>query len=129
MRTAAVLADGAFAALPHRLPTNTASPLTVSPGAVAAFDLHGEPGAVCLPLLDLVQRAPFGLPGVLGEFTLAFAPALTLPLATLDVHGSGSTSFPLAAAAPIGVAAYVQTLSFGPSGSISVAPPAFFVVR
>ena len=124
--------DGQGAHVPLALPLATiavAAPL-VAPGGVAAFALDGEPLAACLPLLALGASTGFSLPGVLGLFTVDPAGIVTLPVAVLDAAGAGGALLPVPPSPSLaGTVVHAQSLSFAPSGWISVSGPTMFAVH
>ena len=128
--TSTVNGPGLHAALPFPLPILATTDKLVAPGSAALFEVSGEPGAVCLSLLATHQASAFAFQGILGMFTLPFPAVVPLPVVTLDAAGAAAFSVPLPAnPALVGIAAYSQTVSFGPGGWIAVSSPTSFVVR
>lgn len=128
--TPAIDGPGLHAPLAFPLATIAAAAPLVAPGGVAHLALDGEPLAACLPLLALGASTGFSLPGVLGLFTVDPTGIVTLPVAALDAAGAGVALLPVPPSLSLaGIVVHAQSLSFAPSGWISVSGPTTFAVR
>lgn len=128
--TPAIDGPGLHAPLAFPLATIAVAAPLVAPGSVAGFALAGEPLAACLPLLALGASTGFSLPGVLGLFTVDPAGIAMLPVAVLDAVGAGGALLPVPPSPSLaGIVVHAQSLSFAPSGWISVSGPTVFAVR
>lgn len=128
--TPAIDGPGLHAPLAFPLATIAVAAPLVAPGSVGSFALVGEPLAACLPLLAFAASTGFSLPGVLGLFSVDPAGIVTLPVVLLDAAGAGGADVPVPPSQTLaGIVVHAQSLSFAPSGWISVSGPTMFAVH
>lgn len=122
--------QGVISVVPNPLATAGADPDIVAPGASVTISTNGEASAIALPLLALAATLPTTLPGVLGVLTLDVASLLPLTASTLDANGAATAVLTLPPDPTLaGATAWVQALTFAPSGLLSLSDPCVIAVR